>query len=172
MPETLTITGVCNEISERSGWQTFHIDSGGQWPTKLATKKESVIADARGVGQQLATWTYTQVESDRINEHTGKPFVNKYLESVTTDGSAPAAPSETPRPQTQAASSAPTHAPLPPGDKDRAITRMAVLKAAAEVVGRGGYPIDTAPIDPAADVIAMAARFETWVYRDVDEIPF
>lgn len=168
MPETLTVTGVCNEISERSGWQTFHIDSGGQWPTKLATKKESVIAAARGVGQQTATWTYTEVESDKINEHTNKPFVNRYLESVEVGGVADA---PTPHPAAQTAASAPTHAPLPPGDKDRAITRMAVLKAAAEIVASKGTTTD-----PALETIAVAARFETWVYRDVsgddDGIPF
>ncbi len=167
MPETLTVTGVCKEISERSGWQTFHIDSGGQWPTKLATKKESVIADARGAGSELAVWTYTEVESDRINEHTGKPYVNKYLESVEVGGTA--APSETPRPQAQAASSTTTHTPYAQGDKDRAITRMAVLKAAAEVCAS----MEFAPgEDIGSEVISLAHRFEVWVNRDIDEIPF
>lgn len=181
MPETLTVTGVCNEISERSGWQTFHIDSGGKWPTKLATKKDEVIAAARSVGQELATWTYTEVESDRINEHTGKPYVNKYLEKVETGGSGPthvppqgwgqAERDAAPRPAAQAASSAPTHAPLPPGDKDRAITRMAVLKAAAEIVG-ADVASGSQVMDPGAEAISLAARFETWVYRDVDDLPF
>lgn len=164
MPETLTITGSCTEISEKNGWTAFAVDVGRQYPVKLSTKKDEVIAAGRAAGTALATWTYTEVESDKLNEHTGKPYVNRYLESVDT-GDAALIPHPTP----QVAPSAPTHAPLPPGDKDRAITRMAVLKAAATV----GASIEYAPgEDVAAAVIAMAARFETWIYRDTDEIPF
>lgn len=169
------ITGTCTEISERSGWHTFHIDKGSQYPVKLATKKEEVIAAAREAGGHLAVWTYNEVESDKINEHTGKPFVNRYLESVEVGGTMPpqaSAPSSTPVSQTVATSpsSVASHAPLPPGDKDRAITRMAVLKAAAEACCSG---MDYAPgEDVAAVVISVAARFETWVYRDVDDVPF
>jgi hypothetical protein len=163
----MQVTGVCNEISERSGWQTFHIDKGTQYPVKLATKKEEVIAAARAVGQQVATWTYNEVISDKINEHTGQPFVNRYLEGVEAGGTPEFA--GVPHPQAQTAVSTPTHAPLPPGDKDRAITRMAVLKAAAEVVASLELGPDD---DPAAETIALASRFETWVYRDVDDLPF
>lgn len=165
MPETLTITGSCSEISEKNGWTAFAVDVGRQYPVKLSTKKDEVIAAGRAAGTALATWTYTEVESDRVNEHTGKPYVNRYLESVETGGAAPV-----PHPTGQAASSQPTHAPLPPGDKDRAITRMAVLKAAAEIVASTGKTDD-----PGFETIALAVRFEQWVYRDVagdDGIPF
>jgi hypothetical protein len=177
MPETLTITGSCTEISEKNGWTAFAIDAGGQWPVKLSTKKEEVIATARGVGGEIAVWTYNEVESDKINEHTGKPFLNRYLYDVEVGGPTHVPPQgweqaekdAAPRPTAQAAVTA-THSPLPPGDKDRAITRMAVLKAAAEVCAN---PANVSPDgDVAAEVIAMAARFETWVYRDVDDIPF
>lgn len=175
MPETLTVTGVCNEISERSGWQTFHIDKGTQYPVKLATKKDEVIAAARAAGGQLAVWTYTEVESDRINEHTNKPYVNRYLESVETGGTAPSSPPPASEAWPSEAAAilhpAPTHAPLPPGDKDRAITRMAVLKAAAEIVA-AEVASGAQVMDPVAEAIAAADRFETWVYRDVDEVPF
>lgn len=166
MPETLTITGACTEISEKNGWTAFAVDVGRQYPVKLSTKKTEVIDAGRAAGTQVATWTYTEVESDRVNEHTGKPYVNRYLESVDVGGTMTEAAAQ-PAATGAAQPAAPTHAPLPPGDKDRAITRMAVLKAAAEVVAAKGTTDD-----PGAEVIALAARFETWVYRDTGEIPF
>ena len=159
--ETKTITGVCSEISERGEWTTFHIDGGGQYPVKLATKLQPLIELGRATSKsgELATWTYSERESEKINEHTGKPFLNRYLEKVEVGGTADA-------PEPGGTRSGPQHAPLIAGDKDRAITRMACLKAAAQLYS----PLESA--DPALDVMKAADRFERWVYRDIDPPPF
>ena len=58
------------------------------------------------------------------------------------------------------------------GDKDRAIVRQACLKAAAAVIGpRHGQTVDP-QYDAALETMKAAQRFETWVYRDLDEVPF
>ena len=163
--ETKTITGVCSEISERGEWTTFHIDGGGQYPVKLATKLSPLIELGRATSKsgELATWTYSERESEKINEHTGKPFLNRYLEKVEVGGSA----DPTPEADEPAAKAGPHHSPLIAGDKDRAITRMACLKAAAEIISQ-----TPSSDDPALETMKAAARFETWVYRDLDEPPF
>jgi hypothetical protein len=169
--ETHVITGTCQEISERSGWTTFHIDIGRQYPVKLATKLPPLIEAGRDAGQDVHDWTYIERESDTINEHTGKPYVNRYLEGIDAAGAA--------APAVQQAAGAPVAGPrpLPPGDKDRAITRMACLRTAAQALAPTYKPGSEADIP--LDVMAAAARFETWVYRgidpatdDVDGIPF
>jgi hypothetical protein len=64
------------------------------------------------------------------------------------------------------------HKPVIGGDKDRAISRLACLKAAAEIVApRAGTSIDP-DYDAALEVMKAAQRFETWVYRDLGEVPF
>jgi len=65
-----------------------------------------------------------------------------------------------------------THRPVIGGDKDRAITRMACLKAAAELVApRHGNTVDP-DFDAALEAMKAAQRFEMWVYRDIDDVPF
>jgi hypothetical protein len=189
-----TLVGRCTEISERSGWVSFHIDHGTQYPTKVATKKESVIAEGRSVGGETATWQFGESESDKINEHTGTPFVNRYLNTVTLGdnaaqqaATAPAPAPSAPAPvQTQAPTAAvgssqtAAHPPMLGGDKDAAITRMACLKAASALyAGKGadtkGEATSEFPVwqDEAVTLtIAAASRFETWVMRDITEVPF
>lgn len=161
MPDTKQAVGSCQEISEKSGWTTFSVDVGSQYPLRLATKKTEVIEAARAVGTALTTWTYVEKESEKINEHTGKPYINRYLEGVS--GALPDTPASS-------GSSTPTEQPrtgLTGADKDRAITRMACLKAAADTIDRSA-----AHDDRGGDVIELAARYETWVYRDITDLPF
>lgn len=156
--------GSCTEISERSGWTTFHIDAGTKYPLKLATKKTEVVEAARAVGSALTTWTYTEKESETVNEHTGKPYVNRYLEAVSA---------ALPDTQPSTGSSTPQDAPrtgLVGADKDRAITRMACLKAAAETLTRAG--VDNPDADAALEVMKIAQRYEQWVMRDIEPTPF
>lgn len=172
-----SVTGVCAEVVQKPGsdWVEFHVDGGGQWPVKVATKLLPLIELGKAAGTNLATWTYKEVESDKINEKSGKPFVNRYLERVEVGDAAVVAQNEQSlqtltslmKPQSE-----PHHSPLIAGDKDRAITRMAVLKAAVEMQ-KGAMNIGS-EADEAVIVktIALAARFETWVYRDIDGAPF
>jgi hypothetical protein len=165
--EKKQIEGVCEEISEKNGWVTFSIGVGSQYPVRLSTKLPALVDEGRAVGQQRAVWSFSESEGAENPNRPGTNYINRRLEKVEVGGTVSA-----PHPQAQAASSTPTHAPLPPGDKDRAITRMAVLKAAAEIVAArvasGNYP----PDDEGAYAISLASRFETWVYRDVSDIPF
>lgn len=159
---TKQIEGVCEEISEKNGWTSFAINVGSQYPVRLSTKLPALIEQGRAVGQQRAVWTFKETQGGENPNKPGTHYTNRYFDSVEVGGAV------TPS-WGGAAGTPPTHAPLPPGDKDRAITRMAVLKAAAEV----GASIEYAPgEDIAGEVIAMAARFETWVYRDTDDLPF
>jgi hypothetical protein len=161
--------GVCEEISEKNGWVNFSIDVGSNYPIRLSTKLPALIDQGRAAGQQAAVWTYTESQGGENPNKPGTYYTNRRLEGVEVGGALP--PQSAAAPSSGAAiTGAATHAPLPAGDKDRAITRMAVLKAAAEVCAN---PENLSPEgDVATEVIAMAARFETWVYRDVDDIPF
>ncbi len=159
--------GVCTEISEARGWTAFSISVDGmQYPVKLSTKLPALIEQGRAAGQSRAVWTAKESDGAENPNKPGTRYRNRYLHSVEVGGTAePVAP----RPVTQTASSEPAHQPYAQGDKDRAITRMAVLKAAAEVCAS----VDFAPgEDVGAEVIALAHRFEVWVNRDIDEVPF
>jgi len=152
--EVKTLTGICTEIAQKPGseWVEFHVDGGGQYPVRLSTKLQPLIELGRAVGQNLATWTFKEHESEKINEKSGKPFLNRYLEGVEIGG----APGK----------ADPHHAPLVAGDKDRAITRMACLRTATAIVT--GLTLE----DRALETMKVAERFEVWVYRDIDDPPF
>jgi hypothetical protein len=161
MSETKQIVGQCHEVSEKNGWTTFAVSIvGKQYPVKLSTKKDEIVAAARAVGTQVATWTFTETESDQTNPHTGSPYVNRYLNTVVA-GASPAAGE--PAPTQPRSSSEAAHEPMLNGDKDRVITRLAVLKAAAQLYSGTGN---------IEGVIGAASRLETWVMRDIDPIPF
>jgi hypothetical protein len=181
--ETKQIEGVCEEISEKNGWTAFAINVGSQYPVRISTKLPALIDQGRAAGQQRAMWTFKESQGGENPNKPGTFYTNRYFESVEVGGPTHVPPQgweqaekdAAPRPTAQAASSTPTHAPLPPGDKDRAITRMAVLKAAAEITAAevaGGIASGASADDLAGSTIAIASRFENWVYRDVTDIPF
>ena len=158
-------TGTCAEISERGAWTTFHVDTGGRYPVKLATKKQEIIELGRAASKDGGAfdWTYNESESDTINEHTGKPFINRYLEGVAPAGARP----------TPEAAVALAHVEgrkgYAPDLKDRMIVRQSALKAAAEIVAAS--PSVHPDYDAALETMKAAQRFETWVYRDIDPPP-
>lgn len=166
MSEQKLVTGPCAEISERGDWTTFHVDVGGQYPVKVATKKSEIIELGRAASKsgEAFDWTYNEVESDKINEHTGKPFINRYLESVARGGSAP-------KPTGSVATPAAAPRVYAPDLKDRMIVRQTALKAAAEIVGPRAATSAHPDYDAALETIKAAQRFETWVYRDIDPLP-
>jgi len=159
-----TIVGTCAGITEKpTGWTEFEITvPGKQYPIKLATKEQPLVELARATHGSVATWTYNEVESEKINEHTGKPYLNRYLEGVEP-GAAPAASVGSPESH---------HEPIHFADKDRAITRMACLKAAATIVASYATAENIEVGDPGLEVMKAADRFERWVYRDIDPPPF
>jgi len=158
-----TIVGTCASIIKKtSGWYEFEIMAPGkQYPVRLATKKQELVELARAAHSDTMTWTYNETESDKVNEHTGKPFLNRYLEGVDFADQPEAKPE-------------PHHEPMHFADKDRAITRMACLKAAAQVyTGLGVEEARGTPdLDAGLTVMKSADRFERWVMRDIDDVPF
>ena len=163
--------GVCEEISEKNGWTSFAIAvDGNNYPVRLSTKLPALIEQGRAAGQSRAVWTAKESDGAENPNKPGTRYRNRYLEAVEVGGTVtenPPAANASGQASRNAESSG--RAPLASGDKDRAITRMAVLKAAAEVVASEEFAPGE---DKGAATIALAARFETWVYRDVDEIPF
>ena len=93
MPDTSektekTEVGKLAGIEEKdNGWFQLKIDVANlKYPVVVATKRESIVKDARELRGQICTWTITEKESDRINEKSGKPYINRYLESVEEGG--------------------------------------------------------------------------------------
>lgn len=148
-----TVTGRCVSVDERSGWTSFMVEAGGE-TLRLSTKREETIAAARAVGAKVADWTFKEQDSSTINERTGQPYVNRYLEGVDAGPVDATAGGSQPQP---------AHRPVSQGDKDRSITRMAVLKAACDLF-QGSGDVEA--------VFDAATRMETWVYRDIDPVPF
>lgn len=87
-----TAVGVLQGIEERQGgWHRFSIALPGmQYPLKLDTKQEDIIDAARATMGEPATFFYKEKDADKINPHTNKPYVNRYLEGVEA-GVSPAA---------------------------------------------------------------------------------
>jgi hypothetical protein len=194
--ETKTIVGQCVQVEQKPGneWVRFHIDVGSQYPVKLSTKKQEIIDAANAVGSDVATWTFSESQGNENPNRPGTYYVNRYLNAVeaganpqqnadsqpaaTASGTQQAAPATasgtaTPVPTSQ-------HPALAPADEKRAIARQACLKAAAWVyTGLGAKERVTdseeglLAEDPVVGaVIAAATRFEIWVFRDTDDLPF
>jgi hypothetical protein len=146
MSETKTITGKCSEVSERGDWTTFHIDIGTQYPVRLATKLDPLVELGRAASKSDDTfdWTYNEVESDKINEKSGKPFINRYLEAVEAAGSV-ATPDATPQGR-NVTGSGDGMSKDDWGRKDSAIHMMAAIKAAADAL-KHTVPADPTPED-------------------------
>jgi hypothetical protein len=165
MSETRIVQGTLAGIMEKTGgWHEIHVSvPGKQYPVKVSTKKQELVELARAAGENVMEWTYTEQDSGTPNPHQpGKNFINRYFEGVAPVGANPAGSVATP-------ASAPKG--YTPDTKDRMIVRQSALKAAAEIVApRAGTSIDP-DYDPALEVMRAAARFETWVYRDIDPVP-
>lgn len=171
-----TIVGTCVEISEARGWTAFSIDAGSQYPVKLSTKLAKLIEQARAVGGVEAAWTFEETESEKINEHTGKPYINRYLDGVRLGDGAEADDGGAAPPETRESTAPKQHTtPLSGGEKDRAITRMACLRSAAQTL-QGTHTTTEGDLDEdltiGVRVLELATRYERWVYRDIDDIPF
>jgi hypothetical protein len=106
MSDLKTIVGVCEGVEKQNGFSKFSLrKEGDQYPTVVSTKKESLVAQAMQAWQDqtVSSWTFSEHDSKNINENTGKPFKNRYLESVGTPDSvaaqqAPASPVLPPAP--------------------------------------------------------------------------
>jgi hypothetical protein len=87
--EMKAIVGTCSAVEQKpdSEWMRFMVDvEGDKYPHRLDTRDQDVITAAKGVGAQVATWTFNEVESDKINPRSGKLYINRYLEGVELGG--------------------------------------------------------------------------------------
>ncbi len=94
MSETKQIQGACQGILEDgSGWVEFQINIGRQYPVRLKTKRDEIIAEGRAAGVQGAVWTYNESEGNPNPHKPGTNYKNRYLEKVEVGGQlAPVAP--------------------------------------------------------------------------------
>lgn len=92
MSDLLTVVGKNGGIEEKAtGWFEVKVMvPGKEYPVKLATKRSSLIDEVRALGTEVGTFHYKETESDRINERTQKPFINRYLEQVEQGATAAA----------------------------------------------------------------------------------
>ena len=88
MSDELTVVGTNGGITEKAnGWFEVAVAiPGKQYPVKLSTKKSEIVDSVRALGGEIATFTYTETESDKINPHTEKPYINRYLQGAVTGG--------------------------------------------------------------------------------------
>jgi hypothetical protein len=167
MSETKQATGVSQGVTEKaSGWVEFAIDVGSQYPVKVSTKIPEIVELGRAatLAGQLATWTYEESDGNANPHKPGTFYKNRTLSRVEVGGTQnPAQSVATPGDGAQA------RPPVLGGDKDRLIVRQVCIKAAAELHATED---STDPDALALQVMKSAQRFETWIYRDIDVVPF
>ena len=90
MSETKTATGVVQGITEKpNGWtDVMVLFVGRQNATKLGVGPDdsALVDDVRALGSAEGTFEFTEKEGD-INPRSGKPYINRYLQSVHSGNS-------------------------------------------------------------------------------------
>lgn len=179
--EIKTIVGKCIEIEQRpdSDWVKFNIDVGSQYPVKLSTKVEKVIEEARGVGGDVASWTFKETQGNENPNKPGTHYMNRWLNKVEVgEHAAPATGA--------AGGTAPVQTSLPVETTGEAVDwdakerRDYRSRAWAQTLGAFTHTIK--PDEEPGDVFRRLQKFQTLVYHDVvrdlavtddnDEIPF
>jgi hypothetical protein len=81
----VVVHGKWSKFEERGEWRQFEVDvPGKQWPLRLATKRPELIAAMMELRDKDATFNFTEKESEKLNEKTGKPYVNRYLNNASS----------------------------------------------------------------------------------------
>jgi hypothetical protein len=159
--EQKLVVGVCSGITEKpTGWFDFEISvAGKEYPVRCSSNDADIINAVRELKGSTGTFTINEVESDKINPRSNRPYINRYLQKVEAGDTAPTSTGAPGTPD-------PHHEPVHDADRQRLITRQTCLKVAAQ----RHHPIDGD--DWALQVMKDAQRFETWLYRDIDPAPF
>ena len=142
-------TGLLKGFSVSSqGWTVIDLDGA---PKGISTKRQNVVDAVKELVGQNVTARWTESEG-KINENTGKPYINRMLDSVV-----PAQPAQDPAPAVTPA--APDHAAAaspstagPGYSKDTDIRRQAIVK------GIGGRQYKNI-----AEFIEWANAVESWI---------
>lgn len=92
MSGSLTVVGTLESITEKGDWTRFEINVGRQYPMRLDTKKEEIIAKGRAVRGHEAVWTYVESQGGENPRKPGEYFTNRHLENaeILTDSNRPA----------------------------------------------------------------------------------
>jgi hypothetical protein len=172
MADEATYVGTCSQLVEKKGgWYQIQIAvPGKQYPVKADTKLEHLINKAREVRDSgaVATWTIEEWDSENINPNTGKPYRERRLSAVEEGATAPASGTDGDQ---QAQPVLPHHELVHDADRQRLISRQTCLKVAGTVY-TGAIGADKEGYDVGLEVMKLAQRFEQWLYRDIDELPF
>lgn len=173
--------GTLAGITEKPGsdWHSIEINVPNlRYPVKADTKKAEIIEKVKAVGQDIATWIVNEVESQKINEKSGKPYINRYLEGVEAGGVIPST-ADAGQPATATASGSESSEGMTKADwaaKDSAIHMTACIKAASSALAH------TVGSDPSVDdlnkfnerVLHLATAWHNVVIaeRNQDDLPF
>lgn len=122
-------TGLLKGFSVNNGWTAVEVEGA---PKGISTKKADVAAAVKELVGQNVTVSFTEKPSDKINENTGQPYVNRWLNSVVPAANAPQAPAPA---AAQASSSPPAAAG--PVSTDVSIVRQVSWKAVAPLIATG-----------------------------------
>lgn len=169
MTDTLEATGKVTGFEMKSGgMRVFSVDTGGQWPLKVATKKEDIIAQGlEALEWDAATVRYTESDSKNINEHTGEPFKNRYVQSFL-----PQTPAEA-KAAAEAAKQGGGFMRARPPEERLSIERQSALKTA---FGFGAYKLAQCKTsEERAELelylFGLATRLEAHVARPAEDTP-
>jgi hypothetical protein len=73
--------------TRNAGWMRFLIlEPGNQYPYKADTKNDEVIAAAMTLMNQAVSARVREQESTEINPHSGKPYMNRWLNAIAPQG--------------------------------------------------------------------------------------
>jgi hypothetical protein len=90
-PVDREIQGTLVNVEQRNnGWFRFSIaEQGRQYPVKVDTKKPETVQQAMSMMGQPVAAQIREQQSDNINPNNGKPYVNRYLNSIAPAGFSP-----------------------------------------------------------------------------------
>jgi hypothetical protein len=177
-PVDRIIVGQLAGVEQRNGgFVRFSIaEQGNQYPTTCDTRQPEMIGQAMSLMGQVVTVEIREQTSTKINERSGKPYVNRYLNKIALGvgtltapvpqqqaSQAPAQQQFVPAPQQppQAPQQAFTPQPGQPSSweqtKDLKISRIAASKNACAMLAAGLVPEDLNNIE------GLVALSESWV---------
>ena len=144
---TKSVTGRCEEVSEKNGWTAFAVDVGTQYPVRLSTKLDPLIELGRAAVKDggVFVWTYKESQGGENPHKPGTFYTNRYLSGVEkavegAESDSHATPQAQASREPQAGMSKEEWA-----RKDSAIHKMACIKTAADALKH------TIPSDPTTE---------------------
>jgi hypothetical protein len=155
------ITGVCATVELQGDWTKFDIDIGKQYPVKLSTKKDDIIAAGMAAykAKTVAVWKYGEVLGGENPHRPGERFKNRYLNEVVA-----ATDEQIAEGKAEAAGAAFVVSTVDHARRDRLIVRQTIVKAVAPLlITVDGEGWNT------PQVLEVASAVEAWVYRGLEE---